>query len=312
MNEQLIFSSEHFAFCHAPTVVDTPQGLLMACFAGPAEGHKNAGIWGATFSGEWCDQKQIVDSMQDNGQRVPLWNPVLFTDNSEIRLYYRIGTSPTDWQCAYVSTSDANTWSSSEPLSSALTGPVRNKPLKLESGNIIVPTSTEIDDWSIHFELLEEGTDSWKIINVPGNGIRAIQPVIVQHENNTLQALCRTRNSYIAQTWSVDGGLTWSQLELTDLINPNAAIDAITCDGLGYLLVYNDCQFGRYKLVIAASSDGHSWEVKVVLEESMGEYSYPSLAFSENGSLHILYTFNRKNIKHVEISDQEVLALFGQ
>ena len=310
MQERLIFNDNSFTYCHASTVVETAQGLLMACHAGPAEGHPNTGIWCAIFNGEWCEQKQVIDSMQSDGQRVPLWNPVLFSNDAEYKLYYRIGRSPDDWRCAYVSTLDTNSWSSSELLPKTLTGPVRNKPLKLKTGNIIIPTSTETDGWSIHFELFQEGESSWQNIAVPHNGLKAIQPVILQHENNTLQALCRTGNSHIAQTWSYDDGMSWSQLELTKLINPNAAIDALKCDNLGYLLLYNDCKFGRYKLEIATSKDGHCWNKKITLENSMGEYSYPCSVVSEDGSLHVLYTFNRKNIKHVNLSRTELVSLF--
>jgi len=310
MRERLIFTKGSFKYCHASTIVATPEGLMMACFAGPGEGHRNTGIWGATFKDEWCDQKQIIDSMQDDGQRQPLWNPVLFRLNQELRLYYRIGASPSNWDGAYVTSHDAKNWSVPAQLPPTLTGPVRNKPVLLKTGNIITPTSTEEDGWKIHFEILEAGEDSWKIITVPNQGLKAIQPVIIEHHDNKLQAMCRTRNSYIAQTWSFDGGFSWSELELTDLINPGAAIDAIHYDGHGYLLVYNNCRFGRYKLHIASSRDGMDWEDAFALENSLGEYSYPSMTVSENGSLHILYTQNRKNIKHVEFTKNEVSDLF--
>jgi len=310
MRERLIFTKGSFKYCHASTIVATPEGLMMACFAGPAEGHRDTGIWGATFKDEWCEQKQIIDSMQENGQKQPLWNPVLFSWNQEIRLYYRMGASPSNWGCAYASTHDSKTWSLPEQLPPTLTGPVRNKPLLLKTGDIIVPTSTEEDGWKIHFEILKAGEENWQIVTVPDQGLKAIQPVILEHDNNTLQALCRTRNSYIAQTWSFDGGFTWSELELTSLINPGAGIDAIRCDEYGYLLVYNNCKFGRYKLEIAISRDGVEWENTFTLENSMGEYSYPSSVFSENGSLNIVYTLNRKNIKHVEFTKDEVAGFF--
>lgn len=316
MQESLIFADTKFGHCHASTIVETPQGLLMACLAGPAEGHSETGIWGASYNGEWRDQRQIIVSTPDNGsdnrKNLSLWNPVLFRNDDEIRLYYRTGTSPEDWHCSFVSAQPFCNWSGATLLPLPLIGPVRNKPVKLNMGDIIIPTSTETEAWSIHFEIFQERKNNWKKVTVPGNGLQAIQPVIIEHKNKTLQALCRTRNSYIAQTWSDDGGLSWSQLELTELINPNAAIDAIKCDRSGYLLVYNNCRFGRYKLSIATSADGHRWEDKLTLENSPGEYSYPCLEFSESGELHVLYTFNRKNIKHVEISRQEVLQLFDQ
>jgi len=42
------------------------------------------------------------------------------------------------------------------------------------------------------------------------------------------------------------------------------------------------------------------WKDVVVLEEEKrGEFSYPALIQAADGSLHLTYTFNRKNIKYL-------------
>jgi predicted neuraminidase len=312
MKENFVFSDAEFSQCHASTIVETEHGLFMSCFAGPREGHKKTGIWGASFTNTgWCNQKQIVDSKQENGRRYPLWNPVLFSANEELRLYYRIGKSPENWSCAYVTSLDqAESWSNMTMMPSYVTGPVRNKPLLLQNGSIIIPTSTELGEWSIHFEICEYGKSNFKIVNVQHGKLNAIQPVILQHDNEVFQALCRTGNSYIAETWSYDNGQSWSQLTLTKIRNPNAAIDAIKINNYGFILVYNDCSFGRVNLTIAVSKDGRDWVNKQELENSLGEYSYPCMVSIQDGSLHILYTYNRKNIKHVHFTISEVNQMF--
>ena len=312
MKEKFVFSDTEFNQCHASTIVETEQGLFMSCFAGPREGHEKTGIWSAIYkNNEWQCQKQIVDSKQENGQRTPLWNPVLSMINGELTLYYRIGKTPENWSCAYITSLDhTNSWSKATNMPSTLTGPVRNKPLLLKNESIITPSSTELGAWSIHFEICDIDKMSCKIANAEHGKIQAIQPVILQHDNGVLQALCRTRNSYIAETWSYDNGLSWSQLALTKIKNPNAAIDAVKIDNSGFILIYNDCSIGRYNLTLAISTDGRNWVNKQELENSMGEYSYPSFEYSQDGSLHILYSYNRKNIKHVVLSKNEVDKLF--
>ncbi len=284
----------------------------MACFAGPREGHDETGIWGALYKNEaWCEVRQIVDSKRDHGGRSPLWNPVLCFVDDELRLYYQFGKSPERWRCAYVSSFDnSQTWSGKTALPVSTTGPVRNKPLLLERGKMITPTSTEQGAWAIHFELSDVSGEACNRVNVQHNDIQAIQPVILQHPEGVLQALCRTRNRYLAESWSRDNGLSWSELALTGLRNPNAAIDAIRVNNLGYLLVFNDSSRDRCNLTVATSTDGREWVNQVVLENALGEFSYPSIEVGHDGSIHVLYTYNRKNIKHVKISKVEVDQLF--
>ena len=72
------------------------------------------------------------------------------------------------------------------------------------------------------------------------------------------------------------------------------------------LLVYNpagpgkDWFNGRSKLCVAQSADGQTWRDVAVLENgSTEEYSYPAIIEAQDGSVHITYTYNRQNIKHV-------------
>ena len=58
--------------------------------------------------------------------------------------------------------------------------------------------------------------------------IGAIQPSILQHANGKLQALGRSRQGRVWESWSPDNGKTWSPMKLTALPNPNAGTDAET------------------------------------------------------------------------------------
>ena len=66
--------------------------------------------------------------------------------------------------------------------------------------------------------------------------------------------------------------------------------------------MYNPNINGRSKLVLSESDDGINWTDKLILEdEETGEFSYPAIIEASDGLVHISYTFNRRNIKHVVI-----------
>lgn len=144
----------------------------------------------------------------------------------------------------------------------------------------------------------------------------AIQPSVLFHKDNRLQALCRTRNSVIAATWSRDGGKTWSPLEKTDLPNPNSGTDAVTLADGRQLLVYNHSappperptKGVRYPLDVAISGDGIAWKHVLALETEPRDngYAYPAVIQASDGLVHITYTWDRQRIKHVILDPKKL------
>jgi predicted neuraminidase len=132
-----------------------------------------------------------------------------------------------------------------------------------------------------------------------GAEIDAIQPSVLVHPDGQLQALGRTRSGRIFETWSSNGGVTWSTLALTSLPNPNSGIDAVSLRDGRFLVVYNHTIEGRTPLNVAVSTDGKVWSAAMVLESETGEFSYPAVIQTADGLVHITYTWNRRRIKHV-------------
>src|SRR5680860_249981 len=107
-----------------------------------------------------------------------------------------------------------------------LVGPVKNKPVQLKDGTIIHPSSTEVEEnerdiWRVHFEISKDEGQTWEVVGPinEGNKFDAIQPSVLIYPDGKLQALCRTRQNVIAQSWSEDEGQTWSEMTATDLPN---------------------------------------------------------------------------------------------
>ncbi|GAB4359460.1 MAG: exo-alpha-sialidase [Methylohalobius sp. ZOD2] len=134
-----------------------------------------------------------------------------------------------------------------------------------------------------------------------GRRLPCWNPVLI-HSPQVLQLLCRSRNKRITTVWSHDGGRTWGRMSATSLPNPNSGIDAIKLADGRRLLIYNPTARRRNRLALALSSDGIDWRPAVTLEDSRGEYSYPTMIQTRNGLVHMTYTWKRKRIKHVVIN----------
>ena len=98
------------------------------------------------------------------------------------------------------------------------------------------------------------------------------------------------------ETWSDDGGRTWTPIALTKLPNPNSGIDAVTLGDGRHLIVYNHATRARSPLNVALSRDGRTWAAAAVVESEPGEYSYPAVIQRANGLIDITYTWKRQRI----------------
>ena len=158
--------------------------------------------------------------------------------------------------------------------------------------------------------------------------IRTIQPALLVHRDGRVQMLCRTASpakdhgelARVATSFSDDGGLTWSEMQLLDsLPNNNSGIGAATLPDGSFALIYNP--FGcvdwrdrndpnrnkpmRNPLYVATSTDGLHWTPQLVMESSpVSQYSYPSMIVGSDGSLHCIYTWRRQRIKYQRVVAQ--------
>ena len=234
------------------------------------------------------------------------------------RLFYKVGPSPRSWWGMVRTSRDGGrTWSAAERLPDGMLGPIKNKPVHLDDGSIVSPSSTESDDrpstWRIHFERSVDRGRSWTMARPPASSvaeeINAIQPSVLIHPGGRLQAVGRTRSGRVFETWSGDGGGSWSPVTLTVLPNPNSGLDAVTLQSGRHLIVYNHTTRGRSPLNVSVSEDGMTWEAALVLEREAGEYSYPAVIQTSDGLVHVTYTWRRQQIRHVVIDPTRLVSI---
>lgn len=308
--------------CHASTIVEASPGVfVVAWFGGMHEGHPDVGIWVSRSDGAvWSRPEQVAIGHDAEGRRQPCWNPVLFRQSDgTLVLFYKAGGSPQTWQGLFRrSTDGGKTWGEPESIRPATgsgttltgvpVGPIKNKPVTVDDGVIVAPSSSEDAGWRVHFERSTDGGRTWQVIGPVNDGkaIGAIQPSILRLGGSRLLAMGRTQNGRIFRIESADNGLTWGAMTFADLPNPNSGTDAVTLADGRHLLVYNHTEKGRSPLNVALSADGREWTPVVTLETEPGEYSYPAIIQAADGTVHVTYTWNRKKIAHAVLDPTEL------
>ena len=319
VKQELLFNAPPFAECHASTIIEVSPGkMLVAYFAGTEERNKDVGIWiSESDKGQWKKPVEVVNGVINETLRYPCWNPVLFRPRGgNLELYYKVGPTPRDWWGMLMTSADnGKTWSQPTRLPDGVLGPIKNKPVQLADGTIISPSSTETSEsWKVHVERSTDNAKTWAVIPVDAESdFQVIQPTVLTYGGNKIQLLCRSKSDHIVQVFSNDNGKTWGPMSTISLLNPNSGIDAVSLRNGWQLLVYNPTtrgkqwMNGRGTLKVAISKDGEHWSDVAVLEDGddKPEYSYPAVIQAKDGKVHITYTYDRKNIKHIVMEEMK-------
>ncbi len=319
-----VFSDDReFAQCHASTIVQAADdSLLCAWFGGTEEKNPDVSVWLSAFrGGNWS--KPVRAAKVDNTAH---WNPVLFRDgDNSIHHFFKVGVDEIHWKTYWAQSSD-NGASWSKPVELVQgdiggRGPVKNKPILLSDGAWLAPASIEYkkgkrEIWEAFADRSDDRGKTWQrsanfVVPTAEDGKRdrrfrgvgAIQPTFWESEPGNVHALLRTGSGSVWRTDSVDGGLTWSPYEVTDLPNNNSGLDVLRLADGRVVLIYNPVgrNWGaRTPLDITVSSDnGRTWKTIAHLEDDPdleSEYSYPAIVKTNDG-IAVCYTWQRERIR---------------
>ena len=299
---------------HCSSITEAPNGdLLISWYGGSYESSDDQVLFlsrrkkGSRF---WSKPEIIVRSPGK-----PPGNAILFTDkrNRIWLVWGRMdGTQPmlrgTGWdQCRlFYRTSDDNaaTWTKDEPFYHDTLGWLpRNLTLPLADGALILPLSDELHGHGVDLSFFLSTKDNGATWTQSGIMRGGEQPTFIERSDGSLVAFLRTRPN-ILQSESKDGGKTWSEPHPTQFKNPDAGISVRRLKNGHVILVFNNQDNSRTPLHIALSTDeGRTWSEPLRLETNPGEYSYPSVLQTSDGAIHIIYTFRRYSIKHLEMNE---------
>ena len=327
------------ASVHAASLIALKDGAIRAFwFAGSREGAPDVVINSAVYdpqSANWSAPTVVIDRLgaQSGLSRyiAKLGNPVPSRmADGRMQLFF-VTVSIGGWAGSSISTmisdDEGLTWGRPQRLISSpffnLSTLVKSPALQFADGRLGLPAYHE---WIGRFgEFLR--IEATQVIDKRrmSSGRSAIQPVVFVNDPQTATALFRqTRSSGLAKqipvSQTLDAGQTWHGSEDLTIANPNSAVAGLTLENGIRLLALNNIEAGRYRLVLLmkpAQSD--QWQVVRVLEddaalpnEQRKEFSYAYLISANGADAHLVYTWDRKKIRHVYFSPAWLMQAYSQ
>jgi predicted neuraminidase len=295
-----------------------PAALTAVWFAGDRESAPNVQIAASQFdraSQQWLParyvvNRQVMAEQLGFGLR-RLGNPVAWLDASGRLHLFVVATGLGGWAAArilhLVQSSTDNTLGQLElvpvrvlPLSwlwntSFL---VRNSPLSLADGGMVLPVHFEL---GLKYPVALRFDKSGEFLGMVRMSQRAymLQPTLLAQTPTSWVALMRdTRpEGHITAAQTQDGGRHWTDLPDLALVNPDAAVAALTIAPQQLVLAYNSSPHSRQLLDLSTSHDALHWSPPQALVHGTegDEYSYPSVAWA-GGQLWVSYTDDRRSI----------------
>jgi predicted neuraminidase len=322
--ESLALPAPHPA-CHAASLAARPGGgVLVAWFSGTREGAKDVEILFAEVSAEgelersWkaLDRGGLASLLGRSIRK--LGNPsVAILPNGTVHLFVT-SVSVGGWSGSAVNLlasrdgGEPGSWAARRLVLTPffnLSTLVKAPPLALGDGSIEgwrgwgLPAYHEFTVTAGRWFRID---DRFRVVDGTSmpQPVEAMQPAVVALDGRRAVAALRDGLGGTGRVrWSVttDGGATWEQAPARDLANPNSTVAMTALPDGSLLFAGNPVERGRAPLTLFRSRDsGATWtSVATVAASRTGrsEFSYPSLAVDELGTIWLAYTEQRKLIR---------------
>lgn len=280
-------------------------------------------VWIAVWAHRWeCSILRYRISEDYNTDAAPVWNwqdNILLAPNdsfaTETAIKFKQLTKNTSGSGSYAPRYDDMIIEASKDLAKRSMGwMTRIKPLKLTNGRILLPLYSDGFNLSM-VAISDDDGDTWHA-SLPIVGRGNVQPAFVQKKNGNIVAYMRDNGdapSKVQTSESADNGYSWSAAQKTNIPN-EASVELIVLKDGRWAFVGDDEDDGRYRLSLYLSDDeGQTWKWKRTLEndeQKNGRFSYPCLIQTDDGLLHISYSYSigkeRESIKYVVVDPKAI------
>jgi len=332
MVEEFINPDPGTGMVHVGSICELSDGRLTAAwYGGTREGAKDVAIFLATkdpgHPTRWSKPKRVVDRISASRELYryikKVGNSIIFTGSGDRLYLIYVTISAGGWSGSSLNvkvSSDAGiTWNNSRRLTLSpffnISELVRSKPVPLNSGGFALPIYHECLGYFPEILWIQSGREDGAIAfrkSRMAGGQSFIQPSVVAYGPALATGFyrCRSDKKAVGVAVTKNAGVSWSEPQTLNLPNPDSAVDAILLSDHRILLAFNDSVQNRENLRLAVSDDrGSDWVRIATLESTQGEkYSYPYMIRSQDGLIHLVYTWHRKRIKHVVFNEAWINA----
>ena len=314
---------------HAASLIPLKDGSIRAFwFAGSREGAPDVVINSAVFdskSNHWSVPSVVIDRITaEKGLSryiAKLGNPVpARLADGRLQLFF-VTVSVGGWAGSSISTmfseDEGATWSRPQRLITSpflnLSTLVKSPTVTFTDGHLGLPAYHE---WVGRFgEFLR--LDAAQVLDKRrmSAGRSSIQPMVFVGDAQSATAFFRQTRSagqpkQIPVSATQDAGQSWQSLGDLEILNPNSAVAGVRLRNGAHLLALNNIEVGRYRLVLLMSNPkSGQWHVietiendEALPEQERKEFSYPYLLSANGDDAHLVYTWDRKKIRHIYFS----------
>ena len=310
---------------HAATAYTHNDELTAFWYGGTREGARDVSIYQAKLIGdEWGPPKVVIDRKRMKGELDrhirKIGNPIVYRHPDGRLWLFFVTVSVGGWAGSSISlaesTDDGRTWSRARRLVTSpffnLSTLVKGSAFRYADGTIGLPVYHEF--LGKFGEMLRIDADG-RILGKTRftSGRHALQPEIAVVGPERAIGVLRYAGDpprRVLYMLSDDAGQTWSQPQKLHLPNPDSAVEVLALADGRLIGVLNDIEEARWRLTLVLSDDlGRNWRTVKVLEEQRDasdvnryQFSYPWMLRTSDGDFHVLYTWNRTRIKHIEFN----------
>lgn len=323
---------------HSASAIELSDGAIRAYwFGGTREGAKDVSIWTADFSeGTWGKPRIALDRhtlARGTGRYLrKLGNPVAhLSEDGSIRLFV-VSVSFGGWSGSAINEivfePDGESIRSMQRLVASpfinLGTLVRGAALEFDDGDLLLPAYHEVGK---KFPQLLRVDESGRVTNRTHLPYASdlFQPWLLAGGSDRLEMFLRRGEDAAAQVYYAETSEKiddWNSPETVSIENPNAGLSAVHLDDGSYLLAANPTEETRNRLELLSSpSPAGPWKTVLVVDDEKTEpdekrfdkleYSYPWLMKDSRGVVHLFYTWNRAEIRHLVIGQKQLMGKGG-
>ncbi len=309
---------------HCATLTILPdESLLCAWFGGSYETASDVAILASRrqpAEAPWSPPKLIAEA---SGRAVG--QPVFFVHpNGELWLFFvvilgiekpSVESAPynaipvlADWKHAQPflqkSLDGGETWDKPRQLFNYPGFMFRSRPLVV--GNRIIVPAYDETTWESRMMISDDDGKTWRFTAPLTTRQGNIHPTVVRLSDGRLLAYLRTggKGGNLWRAESRDNGDTWSQPTAMNLPNPNSGIDLLRLQSGALVLAYNPSPRARTPLSVAIADENEAWSSPRIIADQPAEFSYPTLAQTGDGLIHLVYTYRRQHIQYARFTER--------